>query len=326
MITLLVWYKTLPEVFSRLCYKCSPAYRERLLGALRAIYGSKRRRMFAEVGRFADRLFDSMSVEERVHAAPSIIDFPVPESLSEIEMREFLNPVRHIRLPASVRGESLVVTEEKIDELLARLAPSALEREWTMTSLVWLYEQGKLNERQSERLGVALWDGVEAPGVPIVPGYFSFACITLPHPSEIDPAPRVKEHLKSIIDEGLGDSRLDGVLDEVRNSGSNVRWSKTEALKLVSNLSGWWAANKYLLLHRTPMLFGSPADSTKRTVGRAIRALSAVLAHLPVDQDTDEELKHPPRIPHGSGAPQHPSEIAGGGNLEYVSRETGASA
>ena len=279
--------KTLPEVFSRLCYKCSPAYRERLLGALRAIYGSKRRRMFAEVGRFSDRLFDSMSVEELTRAVPALIDFPVPDGLNEIEMREFFNPVRQVRLPASVHGETLVVTEEKIDELLARLAPSAPDREWTMTSLVWLYEQGKLNERQSERLGVALWDGVEAPRVPDVPGYFSFACITLPHPSEIDPEPRVKEHLKSIIDEGLGDSRLDGVLDELRNSGSNVKWSKIDALELVAKLSGWWAANKRRLLHRTPMLFGS---GTKRTVGEAIRALSAVFMHLPADQSSNVEV------------------------------------
>ena len=282
--------KTLPEVFSRLCYKCSPEYRERLLAALRAIYGSKRRRMFAEVRQFAIRLFDSMSVEELAHAVPSLIDFPVPDGLNEIEMRKFFNPVRQVRLPASVRRDALVVSEEKIDELLDRIAPRAHDREWTMTSLVWLYEQGKLNEQQSERLGEALWYGVEAPGVPVVPGYFSFACITLPHPSQIDPEPRVKEHLRLLIDERLGDGRLDGILDELRNSGSNVKWSKTDALELVAKLAGWWASNKHLLLPRTPMPFGSPAEDTNRTVVRAIHALSAVFCHVPVDQDADAEV------------------------------------
>ena len=218
--------KTLPEVFSRLCYKCSSAFRERLVAALRAIYGSKQRRMFAGVGRFADRLFDSMSVGELARAVPSLIDFPVPDGLNEIEMREFVNPLRQVRLPASIDREALPVTEERIDELLERLAPTAPDREWTMTSLVWLHEQDKLNEQQSERLGAALWDGVEAPGVPAVPGYYSFACITLPHPSEIDVGPRVKGHLRSIIDERMGDSRLDDVLDELWNSGSNVTWSQ----------------------------------------------------------------------------------------------------
>ena len=65
--------KTLPEVFSRLCYKCSPEYRKRLLESLRAIYGSKRRQMFAEVGRFTDRLLDSMSAEEFARMVPTIL-------------------------------------------------------------------------------------------------------------------------------------------------------------------------------------------------------------------------------------------------------------
>ena len=202
-------------------------------------------------------------------------------------MWEFFNPVRKVRLPATVRRDALVVTEEKIDELLDRIVPRAHDRAWSMTSLVWLYEQGKLNEQQCERLGEALWYGVEAPGVPLVPGYFSFACITLPHPSEIDPEPRVKEHLRSLIDERFGDSRLDGVLDDLWNSGSNVKWSKTDALELVAKLSGWWAANKHLLLYRTPMPFGSPADGTNRTVVKVIRALSAVFTYLPADQDAD---------------------------------------
>ena len=282
--------KTLPEVFSRLCCKCSPAYRERLLAALRAIYGSKQRWIFAEVGKFADRLFNSMSVEELARAVPSLIDFPMPDGLNEIEMREFVNPLRLVRLPASVGREALIVTEERIDELFERLVPAAPDREWTMTSLVWLHEQGKLNAQQSECLGVALWDGVEAPGVPTVPGYYSFACITLPHPSQIDPELRVTEHLRSLIDERLGDNRLDGVLDELWNSRSNVKWSTTDALELVVKFAEWWAANKHFLLHRTSMLFGSPADSTNRTVVRVIRALSAVFFHLPVDQDAGMEV------------------------------------
>ena len=109
--------KTLPDVFSRLCCKCSPAYRERLVAVLRAIYGSKseRRSMFADVGRFARRLFDSMSVEERARAVPSLIDFSVPNHLRETERQEFLNPVHWISLPTSLHGEALAIREKRID-------------------------------------------------------------------------------------------------------------------------------------------------------------------------------------------------------------------
>ena len=283
--------KTLPEVFSRLCYKCSPVSRERLVAALGAIYGSKRRQVFAEVGRFADRLFDSMSVEERAGVVPALIDFPVPDRLSEIEKREFMNPVRLVDRSASVPGEALLVTEERIDELLDRPAHASQDSDWAMTSLVWLHERGKLNEQQSERLGRALWDGVEAPGVPIVAGYYSFACMTLPHPKEIDPEPRAKEHLRSMIGERMGDSRLDDVLDELFNSAGVVKWSKAEAFELVAELSGWWNKKKYRLHQHMPTPFGSPADNTKRTTGKVVGALSAVFSHLPADKDGEEGVE-----------------------------------
>ncbi|MXY66224.1 MAG: hypothetical protein F4Y85_13540 [Gammaproteobacteria bacterium] len=267
--------KTFPEIFSRLCYKCSPTYRERLLMVLRGIYGSKQRQVFVQVGKFSRRLFDSMSVEELVRAVPSLIDFPVTDRLNRIEAREFVNPVRQVRLPASVDREKIVVTEEKIDELLEQLTPTAPDREWMMTSLVWLYEQGKLNQQQSELLGRALWDGVKAPGVPVVPGYDSFECIKLPYPSEIDPEFRIKEHLRSVIDERLNNSPsyLDDVLDGLLNSASYVNWSKTDALEWVAKLSRCWNGH-----------------NTGRTAGKAIRALSAIFARLPAGQFTNMEV------------------------------------
>ncbi len=283
--------KTLPEVFSRLCYKCSPAYRERLVNALNVIYGSKRRHMFAEVGHFAERLFKSMSVEERARAVPSLIDFPVPDRLRGFEKQEFMNPVPLVNLPASVQGEALLVTKERIDELLNRTAHASQDRDWAMTSLVWLHKRGKLNEQQSERLGEALWDGVEAPGVPVVAGYYSFACMTLPHPKEIDPEPRAKMHLRSMIGERMGDSRLDDVLEQLRNSAGVVKWSKAEAFELVAELSGWWNKNKRWLHQHIPGPFGPPADNTKRTTSKVVYALSAIFSHLPADKDGEEGVE-----------------------------------
>ena len=83
------------------------------------------------------------------------------------------------------------------------------------TSLAWLNEKGKLDGRQSERLGSLLWKRVDATGVPVVPGFYSFACMTLPHPAEVDPEPRIKEHLRSLVAEQATGSNLDHVLDEL---------------------------------------------------------------------------------------------------------------
>ena len=283
--------KTLPEVFSRLCYKCSPDYRERLVGVLRAIYRSQRRMVFAEVHHLVDRLFDSMSVEERARAVPSLLDFPMPNDLGEFDKREFVNPVLLVDKPGSVPGDAIPVTEERIDELLEQFAEGGPDADWAATKLVWLHDRDKLNEQQSERLGKLLWDGVELPGVPIVVGFDSFECVKLPHPEGIDLELRIKERLRSMIAERKADSRFDDVLDELHNSAGVLEWSQAEALDLVAILSGWWNENRHGLHNQTPTPFGPIADNIKRTASRAVSALSAVISHLPADQKHEDGVE-----------------------------------
>lgn len=281
--------KTLPEVFSRLCYKCSPSCRERLMAALGRIYGSKGRRTFAHVNQLARRLFDSMSVEELIRVVPYLIDFPVPDPLGDFEKREYVNPLRLVNLPAEVKGEGLSVPEQTIDQLLDRLADQGHDGDWAATSLVWLQDRGKLNGPQSKRLGDWLWDGMESSGVPIVPGFYSFACMRLRHPAEVEPEARVKEYLRTTISVNMGSSGLGDVLDELRHSAGVVDWSWSEAIELQAMIRAWWDDNKYRLSWDMPAPFGSPADEFKQTTWKAVSALSAVFAPRPTDGDRRQQ-------------------------------------
>ena len=281
--------KTLPEVFSRLCYKCSPACRERLITALGRVYGSKRRQAFANVHLFARRLFDSMSVEERIRAVPLLIDFPVPDQMGDIQSREYVNPLLLVRLPPGVGDEALDVPEDRIDELLERLADQGLKGDWAVTSLVWLHERGRLKRSQSQRLGSLLWDGTESSGVPTVPGVYSLACMRLPHPGEIDPEPRVKEHLRSRVVAQMASSGLDDVLEELRLSTGSLKWSTEEAFELVGQFRAWWDENKHRLHWDMLLPFESLVDETKRTTWRIVNALSEILAQQPTDQGGEGE-------------------------------------
>ena len=283
--------QTLPEVFSRLCYKCSSECRERLVDVLGAIYGSKRRKVFAGVRRFAGRLFDSMSAEERARAVPALVDLAMPNDLDEFEKKDFVNPVLLVDLPGLARGKALTVTAERVDELLDQLAEGTPDRDWTATKLVWLHDRKKLNRQQAERLGNLLWDGIQSPSVPVVNGFYTFVCMKFPHPKGVDPEPRVKDRLRMIIDERMEDSRLDETLDDLRHSATVVEWSRADALEFVATLSGWWNGHNHLLHHQMPMPFGSPADNTKRTISKAITALSAVFSHLPANQNHEEEVE-----------------------------------
>ncbi|MYF52076.1 MAG: SIR2 family protein [Gammaproteobacteria bacterium] len=283
--------KTLPEVLSRLCYKASSNYRERLLVSLRAIYGSTRKHMFTGVSRFASRLFDSMSVEERARTVPSLVDFPVPSDLSEIEVREFTNPLLLVKLPESTRGRALAVSTERVNELLDQFAQEVQHRDWTATTLAWLHLRDKLNGPQSKRFGALLWDRVSDSEMPTVTGFHSFAFITLPHPTEIDPKPRVKKHLQMMFDEAKADNHFDDVFEELRKSADEIKWSNEEALEWVGKLLGWWNKKKDRLQYQESMPFGSPADHTRRSARKAIGALSAVLSHLPEKLSQEEDIE-----------------------------------
>lgn len=271
--------KTLPDILSRLCYKCSPVYRERLVEVLQAIYGSRRREMFTKVNQFARRLFDSMSARERARIVPLLINFPVPDHLSEDERQEFMNPMSWIRLPILLAKEALCITEEKINRLFDQLALANQIREWEMVSLVWLHECGKLNQHQSDHLERLLWDGLEA-GNPWVPIVYSFQRVRL----------RLKEHLRSSLSnytEHSLDSRLKSTLDKLYQSAGVAQWTNTEAVELVKVLLRWWNEHENTLRQRTLMPFERrPVD----TVRQAICTLSEVFSYLPTDSN-DEGFK-----------------------------------
>ena len=281
---------TLPEIFSRLCYKCSPTYRERLVDALRAIYGSKRRQVFRGISHFAHRLFHSMSIKERTRAAASLIDIPMPDNLNEYEKQQFINPVLWVKFH-SMQGVTLPVIAERIDELLDQFARGGEDRDWTATKLAWLHGLDKLSGQQSKRLGGLLWDGVEASSVPMITGICCSEYMKLPSPVEVDPEPRVKKQLRTIIDKSMKEVRFDEVLNELRDYAEVVKWSKAEAFELVATLSEWWNRNKCELDHQRRTLFGSPADDIERTVRRIINALSAVFSRLPAGQDQEESVE-----------------------------------
>ena len=136
-------------------------------------------------------------------------------------------------------------------------------------------------------LGELLWDGVDASGVPDIAGFFSFVCIELPHPADIDPRKRVKKQLRTTIDDLPEGSSLNEVLNEIRNSAGLVEWSRAEAFELAAKLFRWWNGNKRQLNHRMPL---SPARNVKRTAWNAVIALSTVFSQLRADSHGDASV------------------------------------
>ena len=271
--------QTLPEVFSRLCYKCSPPHRESLVGVLIAIYRSRRRHQFEGVDRLAARLFHSMSVPERVAAVPSLIGLPMPPDYRGLDERDLPSPILRLDIPPSVSADQLAVPEESVNGLLERLSGDAPQGGWAATQLAWLHGRGCLDERQSALFGSLLWDGVPDNGLPSIPGYWGVDCARLPHPPEYDPAARAKEKLRANLTEWLDDSRLLDGLRELHHSADLVDWSTAEAFDLVDMFAGWWEKNRHRLHRRFPTPFGSEAETVRRTANHIVNALAALFLH-----------------------------------------------
>ncbi len=285
--------RTLPEVFSRLCCKCSPEYRECLVEMLGRIYGLPPRwRLVFNIPRFVHRLLESMSAVELARAAPTLIGLPQPLPMGPgggISVGEHVHPVLLVNLPEPVRPGALGIQPGKVDELLDRMScsTSKAERDWAAAPLVWLHEKDQLDEEQSKRLGNLVWDGVEAPEVPVVPGYPDFMCLRLPHPADIDPEPLVKQRLRSKIPH-WGRTVPDNSMNELRNSAFWVKWTRPEAKELLAEASNWWRSNKHGTHDSQPDPFvGSVAEHTHKVISGGVDALSAVFARVPAAVDND---------------------------------------
>ena len=293
VVTVEALAKTLPEMFSRLCNKCSPKHREHLVSVLRAIYNSRRRQVFKNVDLFAKRLFQSMSITEQVHAVPSLLDFPMPGNLGEYEKGLFVNPILFVDQSVLIQRDAIQVTGESIDALLNHLERGGSDRDWTLTKLIWLHIRDKLNEPQSERLGELLWDGVEPSDVPMVTGFRSFTCLKLPSPSGVNTQSLIKNRIRTKIASEVENNQIEDIMEELHKSAGVVEWSQAQASDLATILSEWWKKNSCFLHHHSQSTYGLHVEQIKRSTSKMIDTLSAVYSHMPVNQKYGNSCKLP---------------------------------
>lgn len=280
--------KTLPEVFSRLAYKCSPRSRESLVRVLKNIYESNQRQLFEGIRNQASRLFDSMSIEERIRAISQVIDFAAPNIQSFPEEHNYLNPLAFIYLPEEVVGNAeLEVPINKIDWLLDQLAEKGNDKDWLKVSLMWLSRHELLDEQQVLRFRSLFWEGIEAPDIPAVHGLYGFECMRVPPLDEMDIESQVKEHLKTKIRANTGRSSFDEVLEELRQSTALVNWLGDEVEEILDELIDWWGKNKIQLLLDAPTPLGHGSNRTRNTIWRIVSVLSELLNKLPINEVTN---------------------------------------
>ena len=170
------WPRSLPEILSRLCCKCSCAAKHELVDVLLEMYQSEYRWKFRGVRNLTERLVTALPVEERIGVIPKLLQFPVLTDLPGIADQEFMNPFDFIDLSSNPTGNSPEISETVFDAFFDKASshdPAA--RKWAVTTLGTLYDLDLLDATRSRQFGDLLWSQTGEDGMPSHTNYYRHA-------------------------------------------------------------------------------------------------------------------------------------------------------
>ena len=279
--------KVVPEILSRLCCKCSPSTKSRLLGFLIAVYRSDRRGYYDGISRLTERLLEALSMDQGIDAIPRLLSLPVLADLSPLEDLEYRNPFLFLEIQRDSLSSMLEVDDGDIDRLIKSAScdnPKA--RRWAVLTLGKLHDWGLLGP-WTDQFADALWDRLDDAGMPSDTDYFRFGILKLPHPERHDPASIFKMWVlssrfpvqagrKSIsIEVGGGHTPC----NEIVGASGIVTWSSEEAATIVHRLVEWWDADKILIEDaHDPEPIGSLTEALRQRFSHLVDALVAVIS------------------------------------------------
>ena len=279
--------KVVPEILSRLCCKCSPSTKSRLLGFLIAVYRSDRRGYYDGISHLTERLLEALSVDQRIDAIPRLLSLPVLADLSPLEDLEYRNPFLFLEIQRDSLSSMLEVDDGDIDRLIKSAScdnPKA--RRWAVLTLGKLHDWGLLGP-WTDQFADALWDRLDDAGMPSDTDYFRFGILKLPHPERHDPASIFKMWVlssrfpvqagrKSIsIEVGGGHTPC----NEIVGASDTVTWGSEEAQTIVRRLIEWWDADKkYIKDAHDPDPMGSITGALRQRFSGLVSALVAVIS------------------------------------------------
>ena len=293
--------KVVPEILSRLCCKCSPKTKGRLLDFLTAVYRSDRRGYYRGIKNLTERLLEALSVHQRIDAIPRLLSLPILANLNNLEELEYKNPFLFLEIERDSLSNTIEVYEDDLDRLIKSVtSANPKARRWAALTLGKLHKWGLLGQWTGQ-FGDALWDRLDDAGMPSDTDYYRFGLLTLPHPTRHDPVSIFKMWVlnaqfpvqagrKSIsVEVGGGHTPC----NEIVGAGRTVTWSSEEADMIVHRLIEWWDADKKYIKDDDPDPIGSITEALRQRFSHLVDALMVVISPSfnPIDgSDTRECL------------------------------------
>ena len=250
--------QTIPELLSRLCCKCSPDARRRILLLLLDTYKDQSRERYKGIKELFRRLLQAMSSTEIRSSLNTLLDFPILSDSSLISSNEFVNPflvILEIGRYRLFRGHVELEQLNVWGYLESVASQKETERQWAVMTLYCLHLAGLLSGDTSENFAAGLWSQVDKNGLPKRTMLYASAILELPHPEEVDVIQLFKEWISRTEFPVVGNSRSYSLTDgRIRictaliNSKESVDWNKDEVNRIFERLVSWWDTDKMHLL------------------------------------------------------------------------------
>ena len=236
---------------------------------------------YGKMDQFVERIMRYIPEQIKAGYVKAMLQLPIvkrsiPGSERQIEVLEFMN---HNEKTTAAFGQA-VLSAGEIDKLLNRRCVDAFQKKVVLERLMMLFQWGYLNEKQEKQFQKLLWSQVsEETGLPVLENRYMFACLTLPHPEEINVLQNIKKRLLETdwlerIDQGgismiggkvAGFHEILGIYNYCKKEKLSC-WSKEEAIALVEKLLDYTVKNLHHLQEEKYMSWGISDEFLKRFV------------------------------------------------------------
>jgi len=278
----------IPEIFSRLCVKCSYDVKFKVLIFLKELYCAdyEKQCKYSGIKSLIKNIINSFSHEEQYYLLPLLLDFPIIDT--DDPRNEYLEPFQFFTTSINSSRKSIDV-KSKINELFSLASISNSKRKFALWRLYSLFKYKILNQQQINKFGNILWKQTAIYGFPIETDFYYFAFLVLPHPKNVNPIQLLKNYInKSELpvqanktDDGISITKgNDSIFHNILGTNAencDYFWSKDDIDLLLSRMITWWNDDKEYLKETEIGFGGSISDEFKYRFKKMIRIFSNIM-------------------------------------------------
>ena len=291
----------LPEILSRLCFKCSRDAREMLLDWLLEVYRSGHRPKYQGIRYVTARLLEAVPVAERVAIIPKLLQFPILAELHPLEEREYLNPFDVLALSKEVILDEITISDTELDVFFNGASSNKpTVRRWAISTLGTLQHAGLLDRSKLQRFASCLWSRVDEYGLPSDTNYLRFVFLSFPHPENIDPVGSFMRYVRGARFPAQESETHTTIVSEDQSvalchdirAATDVQWPEDDVRSIVRRLVEWWDNDK---AHWRGIQVQSPFPQLANDLGAQLSELVITLATMVVrypDSVRDENTRN----------------------------------